>query len=184
MCGIEQAMQKSAWGWGGGNILNTVWKDHEVGKQIEEMNENWCGWSRVSPEGMLKIKMELDIEGYSQGVLRLKCLQSMHIYLWKNGEILELYYKYNGKLLKGFMLGSIMIQFMWQKCYSWEEKQVFMATILRWRQTRGKEVGGLQAYWKGRMADILVKWMCKLWEAWLLGFWLQEPEKWYCSLFP
>lgn len=41
-------------------------------------------------------------------------------------------------------------------------KQVSMLTILRWRQTRGKEVDGLQAYQKGRMEDTLVKWMCKL----------------------
>ena len=74
-------------------------------------------------------------------------MSSKHAYIFmKKQEKFRILLQIQWEVVEGFMLGSIMIQFMWQKYYSLEEKQVFRATILRWRQTRGKEVDGLQAY--------------------------------------
>lgn len=157
---MEGAMQNP--GWRCGHVFNTVWKDHEVGKRIEEMNGSLVVGAEWAQRGMLKIKMEVDHAGYLQGVVRLKCLQGVSIYLWKTRRSSEFYYNYNGTLLKGFMLGNIMTQFMWQEDYSWEEGQVLMLTIFGWKQTRWKGVDGLQAYWEGRMEDILVNWVYKL----------------------
>lgn len=81
MCKMEAAMQRLE--WGGGNVLSTVWKDHKVGKRIQEMTESHCGWNRVSPETKVKIKMDVDQESHSWSLVGLKFLRSRSIYLWE-----------------------------------------------------------------------------------------------------
>lgn len=106
--------------------------------------------------------MEVDHEGYLWDVLKLRFPQNWSLYLWKTTKNSGYTYKYNGKLLKDFILGSIIIQFIWQKDHSCEEGEVMMWTILGKRQTRWKEVNGFKAYVEGRIEDILVNWLCEL----------------------
>lgn len=98
----------------------------------------------------------VDHAGCRRGAVRLLSPKSGSTDLWKTMKSSGFYCEYNGKLLKGFVLATIMAQFV-QRNDSLGAERARMLTPLWRRQTGRKAEPALGAPSEGRLEDVWVR---------------------------